>query len=164
MAISVLAAALLQAAQPQPADVLGLLDGEWVCRVAWRGGPMWRSETWERDAQGRLTGVIVTRRTTAGPPERRQEAELTISGHGRGTRLTYRADGRTSRYRLVRNDRMEAVFEIIGSGSPRIISYRDSGFRQLEVMHGLATGSSERWLYQPQGMHLPTGMCNGSRR
>jgi hypothetical protein len=103
-------------------------------------GPVWRTETWRRDAEGRLTGLIHSGLSRAGGPAPAQEAELVISGRGRAMRLTYRpADGATVRYRLVRNERWEAVFESIGSGSPRIISYRSADGLRLDVMHGLET-------------------------
>jgi hypothetical protein len=165
--MSVLIAMALQAAQPAegPPSVLDLLEGEWICRVEWlAGGPVWRTETWRRDGEGRLTGLIHSGLSRAGGPEPGQEAELVISGRGRATRLTYRAaDGAASRYRLVRNERQEAVFESMGSGSPRIISYRYSGGRRLDVMHGLASGSSRRWSYEPPGMRTAIIGCDGRR-
>jgi hypothetical protein len=143
MVQSILIAIALQAAPaaPGPASVLDLLEGEWICRVEWlAGGPVWRTETWRRDAEGRLTGLIHSGLSRAGGPAPAQEAELVISGRGRAMRLTYRpADGATVRYRLVRNERWEAVFESIGSGSPRIISYRSADGLRLDVMHGLET-------------------------
>lgn len=166
MAMSVLIAMALQAAQPAPGppSVLDLLEGEWICRVEWlAGGPVWRTETWRRDGEGRLTGIIRSGQRRAGGPDAGQEAELVISGRGRATRLTYRpADGAAVRYRLVRNERQEAVFETT-TGSPRIISYRYSGGRRLDVMHGLENGSSRRWSYQPPGMHTAIIGCDGRR-
>ena len=161
MAIFWALALTLQGAGP---SVLDVLPDEWVCEEGRRLGPTWRHESWRRDGEGRLTGTIETRRTTAGPQVIRQEAQLTISGRGRRTRLTYRAeDGRTMHYRLARNERMEAVFESIGDGSPRVISYRyDDGFRELEVLHGLANGSSRRWVYRASS-HMAPGTCDGRR-
>src|ERR1700741_5675091 len=95
MSILVLAAAL-QAAQPAqgPPGVLDLLEEEWVCREEWlAGGPLWRTETWRTDEEGRLIGTIETSQTAAGPPVRRQEAEMVMRGRGRGFRVNYRPGG-----------------------------------------------------------------------
>jgi hypothetical protein len=162
-----LVALALQAARPmpEPPRALDLLEGEWVCRAEWMaGGPVWRSESWHHEDDGRLTGTIRTGLRRAGSGEMAITAELVISGRGRSLRLTYRpAGGAPVRYRLVRETQQEAVFESTGNGSPRIITYRDSGFRRLDVMHALTNGSSRRWSYQPQGMHTPAIDCDGRR-
>ena len=163
-----LVALALQAAQPTrgPPSALDLLEGEWICRAEWMAsGPVWHSESWRREGDGRLTGTIRTGLRRAGRDEMAMAAELVISGRGRSLRLIYRpAGGAPVRYRLVRETQQEAVFESTGNGSPRIITYRDSGFRRLDVMHALTDGSSRRWSYQPPGMHMPAINCDGHRR
>ncbi len=163
-----LIALALQAAQPVsgPPGALDLLAGEWICRAEWMaGGPVWRSESWRRESDGRLTGTIRRGLRRAGGDDMAVEAELVISGRGRSLRLTYRpAGGGQVRYRLVRDTQQEAVFESTGNGSPRIITYRHVGFRRLDVMHALTDGSSRRWSYQPPGMHTPAIDCDGRRR
>jgi hypothetical protein len=168
MTIATLIAAALQAVSPAqgPASMLDLLEGEWICRQeVLADGPVWRSETWRTQEDGRLVGIVHTVMRRAGSEDIRQEAELVISRRGRTPRLTYRvADRRPVHYRLVRDARQEAVFESVGSGSPRIISFRDSGFRRLEIMYGLENGSSQRWSYQPRAMHTAIIPCDGRRR
>src|SRR5207237_6321626 len=130
-----LVARALQAAQPTPGppSALDLLAGEWVCRAErMASGQVWRSESWRREDDGRLTGTIRTGLRRGGSDEMAMTAELVISGRGRSLRLAYRpAGGAAIRYRLVRDTQQEAVFESTGNGSPRIITYRDSGFRRL---------------------------------
>src|SRR5438132_237450 len=56
-----LVALALQAAQPTPGppSALDLLAGEWVCRAErMASGQVWRSESWRREDDGRLTGTI----------------------------------------------------------------------------------------------------------
>ena len=58
-----LVALALQAARPmpEPPRALDLLEGEWVCRAeSMAGGPVWRSESWRHEDDGRLTGTIRT--------------------------------------------------------------------------------------------------------
>ncbi|HTU09662.1 MAG TPA: hypothetical protein VMG08_02090 [Allosphingosinicella sp.] len=164
MTIIALIATALQAAQPlqRPPDLFDLLEGEWACRQEMlAGGPVFRRERWRSQEDGRVVGEIrsVPPRAdgTALPPE----AELVFSRQGRVPRLTYRpAGGRPVYYRLARGTRDEAVFEAVGNGSPRIISYRVGALQRLEVMHGLANGGSRRWTYRPQGMRSAVPRCD----
>ena len=170
MAIAMIAATALQGATPAylPPSVFELLAGEWVCADEWlANGPTLRSETWQRDSEGRLTGVVTLDRRRAFNGESRQVAELVISGSGAARTLVYRpAGGAAIRYRLAREDRrqQEAVFESRRGGSPRTIGFRHDSFRRLTVTFGRADGSSERWSYQPPGMHTGIISCSGRRR
>lgn len=164
MAISMLIAAVLQAAPLQPPGVLSLLAGEWVCLAGMADSrPVWRSETWRRGSNGTLVGLASATTELGNPLDVVPQADLTISGNGgQSIRLTYGADGRVGRYRLVRDEHEEAVFERVGSGSPRRIAYRLNG-QHLEVIHVLADGGSRRWFYQRPGITQGIGGCDDRR-
>lgn len=165
MSMFALIALVMQAAQPvqRPPDLFDGLEGEWVCRqVSATGEGVFRSERWRSREDGSAVGEISSIRARAEGAEGMPEAELVFSRRGRTPRLSYReAGGRIVQYRLARGTRDEAVFEAVGNGTPRIISYRRSQGRRLEVMHGLANGGSRRWTYRPAGMRSAAPRCDG---
>ena len=156
----VLAMALQAASAPaQPALLLGL-EGDWVCRVA-AASPLrhWRYENWRRDETGRLVGTIRVERTTRGHPVPVEEAMAAIAGH----RLTYRSGGQLVRYRLLRSEGDEVIFESAGRARLRRIAFRRDG-RFLRVMHIYRDGRSDSWTYQRSGARNAPPYCSGSYR
>lgn len=165
MPTSILLALALQGTlpPPPPRDLFDLLEGDWVCRQAMlAGGPVYRRESWRSREDGDASGQIRSFPPRASGTESPPEVELLFSRRGRGRRLTYGlTNGAPVRYRLARATLQEAVFEAVGSGSPRIISYRLVSDQRLEVMHGEANGSVRRWTYQLSGRHGATIGCDG---
>jgi hypothetical protein len=167
MTIAFLIAAALQAAQPaqRPPDLFDLLEGEWVCRQEMAAsGPVIRRELWRGQEDGSVAGAIYTMPRGTDGMEPPPETGLVFSRQGRTPRLTWRPAGeRPVYYRLARGTREEAVFEAVGNGTPRIISYRLVAGQRLEVMHGLANGSSTRWTYNRRDMRSAIPRCDGRR-
>lgn len=167
MTIAFLIAAALQAVQPieRPADLFDLLEGEWVCREEMRAaGPAFRRERWRSQEDGSVAGAILSAPRGADGMDPQPDARLDFSRRGRTPRLSWRTgDARPVYYRLARGTREEAVFEAVGNGTPRIIGYRLISGGRLEVMHGLADGSSRRWTHQPAGLATAVIRCDGRR-
>jgi hypothetical protein len=166
MIISVLIGLALQSAEPpaqplqRPQDLFDLIEEEWGCRESMGGGRGVRRERWRSQEDGRVVGEIRTYPPRSDGTELPPEAELVFSRRGGTPRLTWRpADGRPVYYRLARGTRDEAVFEAVGNGSPRIISYRFAQGGRLEVMHGLANGGSRRWTYRRTGIRSALPYC-----
>ena len=167
MMLSMLLALALQGTlpPPPPRDLFDRLEGEWICRQEMlASGPLWRTEIWWSQEDGSAAGrIMIASRRLASGEAMHPDIDMLFSRRGRGPRLTYQpAEGRPVRYRLARRSRLEAAFQAIGHGSPRIISYRLNGQR-LEVRHILAGGGTQRWFYQRPGLHQGIGGCDGRR-
>jgi hypothetical protein len=151
-----------------PRDMFDLLEGEWICRQAvLAGGPVFRRESWRGREDGDASGQIRSYPPRASGTESPPEVELIYLRGRRAPRLGYASPAgdrnRTAYYRLARGTAREAVFERIGSGTPRIVSYRLAGNDRLEVMHGLENGSTQRWTYQRPGARDAAIGCDGRR-
>lgn len=149
---------------PEPRDLFDLLEGEWICRQAMlAGGPVYRRESWYSREDGDTGGAIRSFPPGRSGTERPPEFRLFYLRGRHSPRLMLETGGRDRiRYRLARATMREAVFEALGNGSPRIISYRLTDGQRLDVMHGLADGSSRRWTFRQPGAGRPVIGCNGN--
>jgi hypothetical protein len=161
MTLTMLMALAAMSGTAQAEDTLpGWLAGDWACRGQMlAGGPIWRSEIWERDDWSGLTGVVRGGQQRAGSALAEISLARILDG-GDGLVLSYsEGSGPVREFRAVEIGANAIVFQAGDGGTPGRIAYRRDPF-SFTVTHSRRDGSDARtWRYARAGIHTGAPEC-----
>ncbi len=155
-----MALAAMSGATQAEGNLPGWLAGDWACRAQMlAGGPIWRSESWERDDWSGLTGVVRGGQQRAGSTL--SEISLArILDVGDGLVLSWsEGSGPVREFRAVETGENSILFQADDGGTPERIAYRRVS-ASLTVTHSRRNGRDARsWRYARVGIHTGAPEC-----
>jgi len=159
--IQMAAAAAILSGGGQPGESLpDWLTGDWACREEMlAGGPLWRTENWQRDDWSGLTGVVRGGQARAGSALAEIALARILDG-GEGPILSHAVSGGPVReYRAVDVGARAIVFDAADGEMPERIAYQRGSFR-LSVTYSRRDGrEAQTWRFARAGIRAGAPDC-----